>query len=129
MQWCFAGVVQSFVHVGAILDEILAEAPMSMKRRPIQVKVLAEGGQRLSVCEQKPDGADVTIIGTPFDQRNTASVCGVCFFPCRNVFENKVSAAIYDLVENAFAHALVGSNRCCIFSPHRYIARGFQPPA
>src|SRR5438105_2995626 len=87
------------IHIGAILDQVFAQAPVAMKASPIQVKILSECGQILTVRDQEPDCANVPVICAPSNQRVATGVGG-CWIAIRKVFEDQVGSTIDDTFQH-----------------------------
>src|SRR6266478_4712505 len=87
------------IHIGAVLDQVFAQAPVAMKASAIQVQILSECGQSLTVRDQEPDCANVPVICAPSNQRVTTSVCGR-WIAIRNVFENQVGSTVDDTFQH-----------------------------
>src|SRR5713101_320341 len=55
VQWRFSGIWQRPIYIGAVFDEELAEPPVPMKRRAIEVEVASQRLERLALGKEKPD--------------------------------------------------------------------------
>ena len=67
MQWNLVCIGQRMVHVGPVLDEELAQLPMPMKRRPVEVAIVPERLEGLAVGEQESHRTHVAVVRAPFD--------------------------------------------------------------
>src|SRR6266700_1840304 len=74
VQWRFSGIWQRPIHLRAVFDEELAEPPVPMKSRAIELEVVAQRLERFAFGEQEPDGTDIPVIGAPFDERHSVWV-------------------------------------------------------
>jgi len=56
-------------------DEKLAQPPMPMKRRAIQVEILTECLETLPIGQEIANRTDVSVIGAPLQQGSALRVC------------------------------------------------------
>jgi hypothetical protein len=57
-----------------MLDGELARLPVAMERGSVQIEVLSQNADRFATGKKKPNGADVSVVGAPFDQRDTIPI-------------------------------------------------------
>ncbi len=63
------------IDVDSVLDQVLAQPRVAMKASAVQGKIVAKRGQRLIVCHQKPDCADIALVRAPSNQWVTTGTC------------------------------------------------------
>ena len=68
VQRCLAGIRQASIYVRTALDQELAELPVTMKCRAIEIEIIPQGIERHTLVEEKTYGTDIAVIGTPLDQ-------------------------------------------------------------
>lgn len=73
MQRRLAGIRQRPVNVRTLLDQILAQLRVPVKNGPVEVIVVAQRIERFPVREQKLDGTHIAVVGTPLNERHSAT--------------------------------------------------------
>jgi hypothetical protein len=56
-------------HRAEWLAKLVEETPVAMKRGSIQANVFAEGLKLFSLCEQKLNGRDISVVRAPLNER------------------------------------------------------------
>ena len=82
------------VYVRTLLDEKLTKTRMSVEGSHVEIVVFTQGLKRLSVSEQKLDGADVTVVGAPLKERYAVPVCRTRRVARGHVFVHQVGAPV-----------------------------------
>src|SRR5688572_24500726 len=94
MEGSLSCVASRVVDIGAALEQELTELPVPVKRRGAEADVLAERCEQMPLRDEKPDGADVTVVGTPSDQRHSAGILRAGSSSLRKVIEHQVRAPV-----------------------------------
>src|SRR6266699_1610443 len=84
---------------------------MSVKCSRVEVVVVPQRLERLSVGEQELDGADIAVVGAPLTQRYAAFVCRSRRVARSDVIEHQVCAPVCNLIKYIFAHIPVCEER------------------
>eukprot|EP00634_Sargassococcus_sp_CCMP2135_P013185 CAMPEP_0198649406 /NCGR_PEP_ID=MMETSP1467-20131203/4249_1 /TAXON_ID=1462469 /ORGANISM="unid. sp., Strain CCMP2135" /LENGTH=255 /DNA_ID=CAMNT_0044385191 /DNA_START=167 /DNA_END=931 /DNA_ORIENTATION=- len=74
VQGRFASVGQSDVGVGAAFQEVLAQPPVAVEDRAVQVEVRSQVVDRISHRQQVPDGTHVAVVSAPLDERHAVTL-------------------------------------------------------
>ena len=64
----FEGLGLGEVGIGSLLEEKLAELPVSVEGGSVETKVVSQRVNRFAAGEEESDGADVAVIGAPADE-------------------------------------------------------------
>lgn len=99
---CFGGLAVPVIGIGAGLDEELAQLPMTMESRAVEVEIVAETFQGSAVRQKQAQGADVAIISAPADERDAAGVGGARLEPGGQPIVDAVGPAGGNLVQQPF---------------------------
>jgi hypothetical protein len=107
VQGRLARIGQWEIDVGALLDQELAQAPVPVKCRAIEVQVVAQRLQGFAVGQQESHRTHVAVVRAPPDQRRTSAVGQCRRVPLRDKVEDQVGASGRDPVQERGSH---GSN-------------------
>src|SRR5579871_3550321 len=123
MQRRLARIGGGAIHIRPAFDQILTKLPMSVETNTGQIEVLSQRVERFTVSQQKLDRAYIAVVGAPTNQRNAIFVFRVSRIPRGNIVEDKVSAAVHNLIEHAYA----SSGRSLARLVLGWIVRGVAP--
>ena len=95
----FAGFLERAIHIRAILDQKLAQKPVAVEARAVQIQIAAERGERFAVRRQKTNRAHIPVICAPANQRYIPSQRRGRI-AVADILEYEVRAAIRDSLEH-----------------------------
>src|SRR5262249_16266189 len=82
--------------------EELAQLPMPVERRAIEVQVHPQRLQQCPTRNQVADGADVAVVGAPLHQGDSAAINGISSVALSKVIEHQIGASIRDPFEHRY---------------------------
>src|SRR5262249_51658798 len=112
MKRCLACIRQSVIDIRPVLDEKLAQLPVSVEYRTIEIEILAERVQRCPAGHQITDCTDIAVVCTPLHERHAASVHGVRSVTLCQGVEHQVGTPIRDPLEHRTTSSTELTCRC-----------------
>jgi hypothetical protein len=88
------------VDTSTVLDEELAELPVTVKHRSIQVEIFSKRRQGFAFGQQESHAADVAVVGAPLDERHAIAIRGCRGVALSHIVKYQVGAAVRDSVKH-----------------------------
>ena len=92
-------------HVGVVLDKELAQPPVAVKGRAIEVKVLTQRLDAFAIGKEESNGTDIAVIRAPLDKRHAIGVRSIGGKTSGSALEHQVGPSVGDSVKNCGAYA------------------------
>ena len=77
----FPCIWQRIVDISTVLDEELAQLPVTVKHRSIQVEIFSKRLQGFAFGEQESHTTDIAVVGAPFNERHSMPSVDVAAWP------------------------------------------------
>jgi hypothetical protein len=89
--------------VSTLLNQKLAQLPVTVKGRVAEAQILAKRLQAGTRCQKEPHGADIAVSSTPLHERDAVRVERIRRVTSAYILEHQVSPTVSDLVKHASA--------------------------